>query len=204
MKVKEIFKDAKKRNIVIGIAVAILIILLVVVVICATASNPKNVTENMLKSLKEGNFDKAKEYVDYDSILGEGTIAEGEENSQEIEKLFYNDLQWKVLKCEEKGNSAIVEVEITNKNFKTIISNYVQQVFKMAFSGQQVNTDEISKYLVDELKKEDAEKTTSTQTLNLTKEKDKWKVNVDENLKNAILPGLTEALNSLGGLANSK
>lgn len=199
---KNIFKDPKKRNLLIGTVVIALIIVLIVVVICATADNPRKSTEGMLKALKEGDFEKANEFVNYNEIMGENTLTGNEEENIETEKLFYNDLDWKILKITENGNSATVEVEVTNKNFKTVIANYIQQVFKMAFSGQTVNTDDIAKYLIDELKKEDAEKTTSTQTLNLTKEDGKWKVNIDENLRNAILPGLTEALNSLNGISN--
>lgn len=192
----------KKRNLIIGAVVVALIVLLVVVVICATANNPRKSTEEMFKALKEGNFDKVNEYTDYNEIMGEDTLSDETEEDKEMQKLFYNGLEWKILKSTENGNTATVEVEVTNKNFKTIMTNYVQQVFKMAFSGQEINNDEIEKYLIEELKKEDVEKSTSTQVINLNKVDGKWKVNVDENLRNAVLPGLLETMNSLGGIMN--
>ena len=53
-------------------------------------------------------------------------------------------------------------------------------------------------YLLDELRNEDVETTTTTQTINLTKQDGKWVINTtDTNLIDILLPGLNEAVNSL-------
>ncbi|MBD8992747.1 MAG: hypothetical protein EGR04_08055, partial [Blautia sp.] len=45
------------------------------------------------------------------------------------------------------------------------------------------------------LKNKEVGQTTTTQEITIRKEEGKWKVVVDENLQNAIFPGLSEAVN---------
>ena len=57
---------------------------------------------------------------------------------------------------------------------------------------------ETSYQAIKELKKEDMETATITQTINLTKQDGKWVINTtDTNLIDILLPGLNEAVNSL-------
>ena len=55
----------------------------------------------------------------------------------------------------------------------------------------------MEQYLLDEFKNESIDKVTTTQTITLKKQDGKWKVKVDDNLRNAVYPGLEETMNEL-------
>ena len=118
--------------------------------------------------------------------------------NEETKTLFFDKLSWKVIKVTENGNEASVEVEITNKNYKTIITNMMQKALKAAFSGKEVTEQESQNYLTEELKNEQVEMTTVTKTINVVKVDKKWKVVQNDELVDSLLPGLQEAINSLG------
>ena len=86
---------------------------------------------------------------------------------------------------------------MTNKNFKTIFNNYIKKVIQKAFSGENTSDEEMEQYLLDEFKNESIDKVTTTQTITLKKQDGKWKVKVDDNLRNAVYPGLEETMNEL-------
>ena len=86
---------------------------------------------------------------------------------------------------------------MTNKNFKTIFNNYIKKVIQKACSGENTSDEEMEQYLLDEFKNESIDKVTTTQTITLKKQDGKWKVKVDDNLRNAVYPGLEETMNEL-------
>ena len=47
------------------------------------------------------------------------------------------------------------------------------------------------------LRNEDIDKVTTKETVTVQKQDGKWKIVVDQNLRNAIFPGLTEAIDSI-------
>ena len=96
----------------------------------------------------------------------------------------------------------ILEVEITNKDFDKIISNYTQEALKIAFSGQSFTAEEQNNTLKEQLKNEEIGTKTVTTTIQLIKQDGKWRVQADENLVNSLLPGLQEAINSLNSIIN--
>ena len=74
----------------------------------------------------------------------------------------------------------------------------MQEVLKRAFTGEQTTDQDTQNYLMEELRKEDVEMTTTTQNINLVKQDGKWIITTtNEELINMILPGLTEAINAL-------
>ena len=125
-------------------------------------------------------------------------MLDSESLDQETMNLLFDKLSWKVTETTQEENTANVTVEVTNKNFKTIIANYMQNALRVAFSGQELSDAEMENYLLEELRNEDVETTTTTQTINLTKQDGKWVINTtDTNLIDILLPGLNEAVNSL-------
>lgn len=116
--------------------------------------------------------------------------------NEEAQKLLFNKLEWKIQNEKEEGDTATVEVEITNKDFKTIINNYMQKAIKTAFSGQNVSEEEMTNYLIEELNKEDIQTVTSNQTITLEKREGKWEPTQDNDFVDILLPGFNEAINA--------
>lgn len=74
----------------------------------------------------------------------------------------------------------------------------MQRVLRIALSGENIDSQGTENYLIEELKSENVETTTNTQTITLLKQDGKWIITTsNEELMNMLLPGLNEAVNSL-------
>ena len=202
---EEKIKKGKKRG-VLARTIAIIIVLCIVIgLIYFALPSPARVLEQMLRDLKTGNFQQVQQYVDYKKLADIPALGTEEENTEdgvisENDKLFYEDLQWSIKNIEKNGNEAKIELEITNKNYKTIFQNYTKKVIQKLFNNESTSEEEMEKYLMEEFKNENIDQITTTQTVTVQKQDGKWKVVVDENLRNAIYPGLTEAIEALTNL----
>lgn len=202
---KEPKEKGKKRG-VLARTIAIIIVLCVVIgLIYFALPSPARVLEQMLRDLKIGNFQKVQQYVDYKQLADIPALGTDEENTEdkvisENDKLFYEDLQWSIKNIEQNGDEAKIELEITNKNYKTIFQNYTKKVIQKLFNNESTSEEEMKIYLMEEFKNESVDQVTTTQTVTVQKQDGKWKVVVDENLRNAIYPGLTEAIEALTNL----
>ena len=200
---KKINKEKCKGKGIIARTIAVLIVLFVIVALIYLAvPTPEKTINEMLKAMKEGNFEQLEQYVNYKdlaniSVLGANSEEQMTEEEAQKEKLFYESLEWKINKVEIKGEESAAEIQVTNKNFKTIFNNYIKKVIQKAFSGENTSDEEMEQYLLDEFKNESIDKVTTTQTITLKKQDGKWKVKVDDNLRNAVYPGLEETMNEL-------
>lgn len=184
-------KDGKKKNNAVIIGIVIVVIALVVALAgkFLIPESPRKVLENTLNELKVGAYDQ-------NMLSG---LLEGEDDfNKEAQKLLFEKLEWKIIEVKEEGDTATAQVEITNKDFKTIIGNYMQKALKAAFSGQNVNEAEMTNYLMEELRNEEIQTVTNNQSIVLQKQDGKWKVAEEENFVNAVLPGLYEAISAFG------
>lgn len=194
-------KNGKKSPVIptVIVVVVVLLIAILLTVMIVTSSAPKKSLEALLTNLKSGDFTKAQEYVSGDLDLG--TV----NSNEEAQKLLFNKLNWKINKVTEKDeNNATVEVEITTKDFQTIINNYmkkaldaVRETITGGGSTESFSSADFEKYFIEELKNENIQTTTITTTVNAVKEDNKWKIVSDDALYNAVLPGLQEAVNTL-------
>lgn len=174
------------------VVVVVLAIAVLLTVMIVTSSDPKKSTDGLLTNLKAGDFEKAQEFLSGTSLINDNKFDE------ETEKLLFDKLEWKITKITKEDENATIELEVTNKNFQSIISSYMQKALKAAFGGENVEQSEIENYFKDELKNEQVEKTTNNVTIKAVKEDKKWKIVADDTLVNALLPGLSDAINSIG------
>lgn len=180
--------EKKKSNtgVIVGVVVVALVIVALIAGMLLMKDSPKKVVETMLNDLKTGNYDQSL----LTSVMEEGNL------NQETQALFFEKLEGKVLNVTEEGDRATVEVEITNKDFKTIINNYMQKIVKIAFSGNNPSEEEISNYLVEELKNDEIQTVTSNQSIILERKDGKWDVSEENDFANILLPGFNEAINA--------
>lgn len=188
-------KNAKWAGIIVAIVVIAIVVILTIMI--AISSTPKKSVDGMLSYLKAGEFEKVEEFVNYNELINASDIFEADDLELDTQKLFFEKLEWKVGKITEENDNATIEIEITNKDFKTIISNYMQKMLKLAFSGENLSNEQMDNYLIEELKNENVQTTTITSTIQANKQDGKWKIVADDQLINALLPGLQEAINSL-------
>ena len=195
-------KSGNKAGFWIGGIGLVIIVLVVVTALILLPKTPEKTVEGMLNSLKNGDFESVNKYVNYDEIANNSEILGSAEMDQEAQTLLFDKLSWKVLNISKESDTASVEVEITNKDFEKIISNYTQEALKIAFSGESFTEAEQMNKLKEQLKNEEIGTKTVTTTINLNKQDGEWKIQADDNLINSLLPGLQDAINSLNSIIN--
>ena len=195
-------KGNKKVGYWVGGIILLLVVLAIVTALLLLPSTPEKSVEGMLNSLKNADFESVNKYVNYEEIVNESESLQNSEMDEETQSLLFDKLTWKILNISKEENTASVEVEITNKDFNQIITNYTQEALKIAFSGESFTQEEQNNKLKEQLKNEEIGTKTVTTTIQLVKQDGEWKVQADESLVNALLPGLQEAINSLNSIIN--
>lgn len=187
-------KTNTKKNTWIGkliVIIAVIAIAILLTFMIVTSSDLKKSVDGFFTNLQSGDFEKAQEFMTGEELLDDT------EYNIETQRLFFDKISWKVTKVTKEDNTATAEVEITNKDFKTIISNYMQKVLKLALSGENITEEGIENYFIEELKNDQVQTTTQTKTIQLIKEDKKWKVVSNDELIDSLLPGLQESIDSL-------
>lgn len=189
-----------KRAMLLRILAVVIVLLAIISLIYVALPSPAKVLQQALRDMQIGNFERVKEYLDFDELVNIPVLSfDNRDDKQDIQKLFFNELEFNIKSVKNEGDTAKIEVEITNKNFKTIMQNYTKNVMQKLFSNDDTNTEDI---LIEQLKNKEIDKVTSKQTVTVQKQDGEWKVVVDENLRNAIFPGLTEVLDSVTSSAS--
>ena len=195
-------KGNKKVGYWVGGIILLFVVLAIVTALLLLPATPEKSVEGMLNSLKNADFESVNKYVNYEEIVNESEMLQNSEMDEETQSLLFDKLTWKILNISKEENTASVEVEITNKDFNQIITNYTQEALRIAFSGESFTQEEQNNKLKEQLKNEGIGTKTVTTTIQLVKQDGEWKVQADESLVNALLPGLQEAINSLNSIIN--
>ena len=195
--------DKKTKMIVYAVAAVILILLVVVCAAKIKASKPVTALNNLVKELNNGNFKKAGEYCADNTMDLFGV----DENVEDLEmvKLYYKNIDIKVNKVTKSKDTAVINVEISNKDLGKILNNYMNKAKELALENlnKKVTTkdmeNQLLQYFKSQFEAEGIENVTTTVDVVLNKVDGKWKVVVDSNLRNAFLPGLYSLSNVFAG-----
>lgn len=195
--------DKKTKMIVYAVAAVILIILVVVCAAKIKASKPATALNNLVKELNNGNFKKAGEYCADNTMDLFGV----DENIEDLEmvKLYYKNIDIKVNKVTKSKDTAVINVEISNKDLGKILNNYMNKAKELALENlnKKVTTkdmeNQLLQYFKSQFEAEGIENVTTTVDVVLNKVDGKWKVVVDSNLRNSFLPGLYSLSNVFAG-----
>ena len=192
-------KETKKKKTWIPSTIAVVVVIILVAILTVMivkSTSPKKSVDGLLTNLKAGDFEKAQEFLSGELNLEESGF------TTEVQALLFDKLSWKVTNVTEEENNATIELEITNKDFKTIINNCMEKSLNAAkeaiFNGGSISEEDFKNYFIEELKNDAIETTTVTKTINAVKEDEKWKIVSDDTLFDALLPNLEEAINTVG------
>ena len=97
---------------------------------------------------------------------------------------------------ETKNNNAVVTVEMTNKDYIKVITNWMKKMIGEKARGEEI-TDELLLQNLEATLAETTDTKTETKKVTLFKEKGKWKIIVDEELRNLIYPGIESVATTL-------
>lgn len=206
---------AAKNNKLAWIIVIIAVVIIAVIAIVATilfGNNPEKTIDETFTALKKGNMDVLMEYTSTEGTdnsftnelteaLTNGTDStENTELEKEMLDSCFSQLEWKIAETKKDGDTAVVTVDITNKDFSNVMqeifSEMMAQAFASAFTGQEM-TEEDTMQLMKEKIDEVTATTTNTEEINMVKEDGIWKFSNSDELANMLLPGFASGLESM-------
>lgn len=197
-----------------GIILLIALLSLTVLTSCSLgAEKPEKVVSNALEALKKQDQEKMKEYFTYEELMNfsneeKKEIEESDDSfdSEQIKKLIFAKLEYKILSSTEKGDKATVEIEITNIDMKVVMQQYLAEAFQIAMSNafdedSAISDEEIDKKLeqifIEKMSKNDQTTKTTTVEIQLEKKDKKWTIQLDEKIQDAITGGMLTAFRDL-------
>lgn len=170
------------------------------------AATPQGAAQLVMESLKLLDMKAFNTYTD--NIRQEGgthiTMFGGAENElteedKALEREFVRMLSWKIGTVTVKGDSAVVNMEITNADLSGVIGVIMKDSLKEALKS---NPDYglLEKQMTDRVK--EAQKTTITLScaVTLNKTGEIWRVHLDEAFVNAVCGNLLKGLGGLSGV----
>lgn len=165
-------------------------------------SKISNSVVTFTEALSEGKRDIASQYVTEDSV----SFLSFEElpQNQELMNTFVKYLSIDIKKVKKDGDAATVKAKISNKDFEKIMIKYMQEVVALSISSNDTEvTDEelenkLLQYLKDQFDSQENEILTNEVNINLVKIEGKWKIIIDDNLRNGMFPGMLKIIESMG------
>ena len=159
-----------------------------------------NTLNDMFVSLKDGNIDEINQYIDYEILITsfDPMIVESESDiSIDITKRMFKDINWTVEDVDIKGNTAIAIVELTNINFKTIVTIWMKEIVNISSTGVVITNDLALGKLYEILNQENLEFKTIIKKVKLSKENNKWEVELNEDFRDLVYPGIDSVITVL-------
>ena len=190
----------KKSNFKMIFVVVIIAIIGMLVHNSNVKKQPKKIINTAFSDLKTANIEDANKYINYNQLIYslDGMLAKEDDNeiNSAIKKELFTNIEWEVLDVETKNNNAVVTVEMTNKDYIKVITNWMKKMIGEKARGEEI-TDELLLQNLEATLAETTDTKTETKKVTLFKEKGKWKIIVDEELRNLIYPGIESIATTL-------
>ena len=190
----------KKSNFKMIFVVVIIAIIGMLVHNSNVKKQPKKIINTAFSDLKTANIEDANKYINYNQLIYslDGMLAKEDDNeiNSAIKKELFTNIEWEVLDVETKNNNAVVTVEMTNKDYIKVITNWMKKMIGEKARGEEI-TDELLLQNLEATLAETTDTKTGTKKVTLFKEKEKWKIIVDEELRNLIYPGIENVATTL-------
>lgn len=188
-------KKKIKRKKILSIVILLVVVLCIIFVVKNQHSSIKQVEGTVndgLKLLKENKIDEVNNYLNYSELIA--TIDDILLNEQvmkeyELDKYFFSNLNWKVNKIDIDGNEAFVTIEITNKDFEEILTNWMKELISQIENGNTIDDAICIQKLKDCSSDSNVSLKTVTGTIML-KNNNGWSIVVNTDLRDVIFPGI--------------
>ncbi len=144
----------------------------------------------------------AQEWIDYlkiDDVFSTGSPTYSSQADQVYMEKIAEYFSYSIENCETDGSNATASLTITSINLSHVLSAYKEKLLNYARTTESITSDEqaladsSAKYLLEALK-EDAPSTVIPVTVTLYNDGHTWQLEISEELTNALLGNLSEAL----------
>lgn len=189
-------KKTNKVLIIVAILIILAVIISIIVFFIGNNKTPEEKLEETIDScftsLKSSNIEKANKYINYDELVSsfdELIIENQEEEISNIEKELFKSIEWNIENIEIENDKATAVIEVTNKNFKDVIIKWIEQMYTVQESDQNISDEIALKELEEVLINENATKT-EIKRITLNQNEENWKIEVNESLRDLMYPGI--------------
>lgn len=194
------------KKVLIGVITLVIIVAMAIlgyfVMLKIEQNKVESTIEDMFTNLKSGENNNQKQ-----EVLEQLQNNSNQENSTKdtIDYIIlFNKLNYSIIENKTNFNEASVVLDITNKDMKKIIGNYLVKAIQLAFanaftptySEEQMN-EELANYLKEQMESNEIENITTNITLKMEKQDRKWVIKEEskKDFVNALLPGFVDSIN---------
>lgn len=183
------------------IAVIILVLIIAVIIgiiyIIKNNTNSNNEFEEQGKiinsafsNLKSFNIDEVEKYLNYSELISGLDKNIMEEKFINLQKNLFNTMEWSIENIKEEDGIVVAIVEVTNKNYKNIIIEWLKQIVELKSETEELSNEE-SLQVLEKILIENNNGTQSViKKIQLMEQDGEWKIIVDDELINLVYPGI--------------
>lgn len=195
------YKEKRSKKWIV-IVVLLLILIALVLLVAYTSITPRMAVNNTFTNLKNGKVSNWN--INYDELIAvlDAGIRQGNGNMTELEQNCFNSLEWSITGESVENQTATVNVEVTTKNFRQVLLNWIEKISVKLETQEDISNEENIALLAESVKQDNVETITTVATINLERKGFTWKIIIDENLIDAIYPGLNQVLEVMEQLSS--
>jgi len=158
-------------------------------------SNPKDVLSKYLDTFLHGRYEEAYQYISARDKAVKSLQEYLSEQSREespFAQVLASKISYEIKEVTVTGNQTKAKVAVTTPDFGSIFTDILGVAFMSAF-GEEKDEKEIEKMLAEKYKEKDIPMSTITQSFDLIKETDGWKVFFDWETKKKVDETMSQA-----------
>lgn len=164
---------------------------------CGEPEKPEAVVSATLDALKAMDLDTVRIYMDYDGMMNESAGSVSEE-TQEMNRRMFSRLSYELGETEINGDTATVQVRITNVDMAKVLQAYFDELYEMAGDSEEdIAEEKMEEVLQEILEREDNETITSDVAVSLAKKDGSWQIQTTDELSDALTGGFFSLVNQM-------
>ena len=189
-----------KKVVLIIITLIVIIALVFGIYFLVNKINESNEVEGVINSffeaLKNSNQETVNQYADYNQLVNSIDEMILQDDSDELEKELFNNIEWTIEDVEKNDNEIVAIVEVKNKDFKDVITNWMKELVSAKSAGIEVTNEYALEKLTNELKEEENFKTV-IKKITVREDNGNLKITVNEDLRDLVFPGIDSVIEVL-------
>lgn len=159
---------------------------------------PEIAINNTMQALKNYDIEKINSYLEYNQLLSslDEMLINENIDTKTVEKKLFESLEWNVENIEIDGEKATAVVEVNNKDFIEVVTDWMKKIVNERNKGTEV-TDDVSLKKLEETLEETEIMENVIKKISLEKIENTWKIKIDGEFTNLVFPGLDSVINVL-------
>lgn len=118
------------------ISLVLIIVLAISVTACNSGESPEQAVSNALQAVKQMDKESLSKYLDPNELIEEDNDNEGVDSFDEEQiSVIFEALEYNIISSKEDGDTAVVNVDITNIDMANVFGQLMQEAISYAFSS---------------------------------------------------------------------